>query len=101
MKLAQTSIFNRSRVAVLLSNSNYNIPHLRDQTAIQQSYICNVDENKKIRVAIFEDNPAIMDAYRPIINGSSTFICTGCFTSCNNWKQDMQKSNPDVVLMDI
>jgi DNA-binding NarL/FixJ family response regulator len=60
-----------------------------------------VDENKKIRVAIFEDNPVIMDAYRPIIDGSPGCICTGSFTSCNNWKQDIQKSNPDVVLMDI
>ncbi|MEP7164600.1 MAG: response regulator transcription factor [Ferruginibacter sp.] len=60
-----------------------------------------MDENKKIRVAIFEDNPIMMDAYRSILNGSPGYTCTGSFTSCNNWKQDIEKSNPDVVLMDI
>ncbi|MGZ8525303.1 MAG: response regulator, partial [Chitinophagaceae bacterium] len=60
-----------------------------------------MNENKEIRVAIFEDNPIMMDAYRSILNGSSGYICTGSFTSCNDWKHDIEKSNPDVVLMDI
>jgi DNA-binding NarL/FixJ family response regulator len=60
-----------------------------------------VNDNTQIRVAIFEDNPIMMDAYRSILNGSPGYTCTGSFTSCNNWKQDIQKSNPDVILMDI
>lgn len=60
-----------------------------------------MDENKEIRVAIFEDNPIMMDAYRSILNGSAGYTCTGSFTNCNNWKHDIEKSNPDVVLMDI
>lgn len=52
-------------------------------------------------MAIFEDNPIMMDAYRSIMNGSPGYKCTGSFTSCNNWKHDIQKSDPDVVLMDI
>jgi DNA-binding NarL/FixJ family response regulator len=60
-----------------------------------------VNENKEIRVAIFEDNPIMMDAYRSILNGSPGYTCTGGFTSCNNWKHDIEKSTPDVVLMDI
>jgi DNA-binding NarL/FixJ family response regulator len=56
---------------------------------------------KEIRVSIFEDNPIMMDAYRSILNGSPGYTCTGCFTSCNNWKHDIEKSTPDVVLMDI
>lgn len=60
-----------------------------------------VDNNKEIRVAIFEDNPIMMDAYRSILNGSPGFSCTGSFSSCNNWKNDIEKSSPDVVLMDI
>jgi DNA-binding NarL/FixJ family response regulator len=60
-----------------------------------------VNNNNEIRVAIFEDNPIMMDAYRSILNGSSGYICTGSFTHCNNWKHDIQKSKPDVVLMDI
>ena len=60
-----------------------------------------MDDNKEIRVAIFEDNPIMMDAYRSILNGSLGYTCTGSFTSCNNWKHDIEKSKPDVVLMDI
>ena len=68
---------------------------------ILSAYICNVENRNDIRVAIFEDNPIMMDAYRSILNGSQGYICTGSFTSCNNWKHDIEKSNPDVVLMDI
>jgi DNA-binding NarL/FixJ family response regulator len=60
-----------------------------------------VDSNNEIRVAIFEDNPIMMDAYRSILNGSPGYACTGSFTSCNNWKQDVSISQPDVILMDI
>ncbi len=60
-----------------------------------------MNDNKDIRVAIFEDNPIMMDAYRSILNGSPGYTCTGNFTSCNNWKHDIEKSKPDVVLMDI
>jgi len=60
-----------------------------------------MNTNNEIRVAIFEDNPIMMDAYRSILNGSPGYTCTGSFTSCTNWKLDIQKSNPDVVLMDI
>ena len=60
-----------------------------------------MSESREIRVAIFEDNPIMMDAYRSILNGSPGYSCTGNFTNCNNWKQDIEKSNPDVVLMDI
>ena len=60
-----------------------------------------MNDTKEIRVAIFEDNPIMMDAYRSILNGSPGYACTGSFNSCDNWKHDIQKSKPDVVLMDI
>jgi len=60
-----------------------------------------VTDNMPIRVAIFEDNPIMMDAYRSILNGSPGYVCTGCFTSCINWKHDIEASRPDVILMDI
>lgn len=60
-----------------------------------------MNDNQEIRVAVFEDNPIMMDAYRSILNGSPGYTCTGSFTSCNDWKHDIEKSNPDVVLMDI
>ncbi len=60
-----------------------------------------MNNNNLIRVAIFEDNPIMMDAYRSILNGSPGYTCSGTFTSCANWKHDIQRSSPEVVLMDI
>jgi DNA-binding NarL/FixJ family response regulator len=54
-----------------------------------------------IRVAIFEDNKLVRDSFEAILNGTEGFICTGSFSSCNNLRHDMEKSKPDVVLMDI
>lgn len=54
-----------------------------------------------IRVAIFEDNPIMLDAYKAILNGVEGYSCCGAFTHCNDLRHDIEKSNPDVVLMDI
>ena len=60
-----------------------------------------MNDTSEIRVAVFEDNPIVMDAFRSILNGSPGYKCTGSFNHGNNWKHDIEKSNPDVVLMDI
>ena len=54
-----------------------------------------------IRIAIFEDNPIMLDAYKAILNGVEGYCCTGAFNNCNDLKYSIEKSNPDVVLMDI
>lgn len=54
-----------------------------------------------VRVAIFEDNPIMLDAYKAILNGIDGYSCTGSFSSCNNLKHDIEKSMPEVILMDI
>jgi DNA-binding NarL/FixJ family response regulator len=54
-----------------------------------------------IRVAVFEDNKLVRDSFEAILNGTEGFICTGSFSSCNNLKYDVERSNPNVVLMDI
>lgn len=54
-----------------------------------------------IRVAIFEDNKLIRDAYEAILSGTQGFQCTGVFSNCNDLDFSIRKSNPDVVLMDI
>jgi DNA-binding NarL/FixJ family response regulator len=54
-----------------------------------------------IRVAVFEDNKLVRDSFEAILNGTDGFICTGSFSSCNNLIHDIQRSQPDVVLMDI
>ena len=53
-----------------------------------------------IRVAFFEDNTLVRDFFEAILK-TEGFLCTGSFSSCNNLAQDLKKSDPDVVLMDI
>jgi len=53
------------------------------------------------RVAIFEDNKLVRDSFEAILNGTDGFICSGSFSSCNNLDHDIQRSQPDVALMDI
>jgi DNA-binding NarL/FixJ family response regulator len=55
----------------------------------------------EIRVAIFEDNKLIRDALQAIISGTAGYACTGTFASCNRLIEDIKRSNPDVVMMDI
>jgi DNA-binding NarL/FixJ family response regulator len=54
-----------------------------------------------IRVAIFEDNKLVRESFEAILNGTDGFICTGSFSGCNNLNHDIEKSRPEVVLMDI
>ena len=55
----------------------------------------------QIRVTIFEDNKLVRDALQTILDGTPGFICSGVFADGNRWQQDIQRSLPDVVLMDI
>jgi len=55
----------------------------------------------EIRVAIFEDSKLIRDALQAIISGTSGFNCTGTFADCNRLREDIRRSDPDVVMMDI
>jgi DNA-binding NarL/FixJ family response regulator len=54
-----------------------------------------------IRVAIFEDNKLVREAFQTILNGTPGFSCSGAFADGNRWEMDIRRSEPDVVLMDI
>ena len=54
-----------------------------------------------IRVALFEDNKLVRDALQAILNGTPGFTCCGTWADGNNWESDINRSIPDVVLMDI
>jgi len=54
-----------------------------------------------IRVAVFEDSKLVRDSFELTLNGTEGYLCTGAFSSCNNLMLDIQRSQPDVVLMDI
>jgi DNA-binding NarL/FixJ family response regulator len=55
----------------------------------------------EIKVAIFEDNKLVRDALEAILNGTPGFTCSGVFADGNSWLQDIKRSEPDVILMDI
>jgi DNA-binding NarL/FixJ family response regulator len=54
-----------------------------------------------IRVTLFEDNKLVRDALQAILNGTPGFTCCGAFADGNRWEFDINRSEPDVILMDI
>jgi DNA-binding NarL/FixJ family response regulator len=54
-----------------------------------------------IKVAIFEDSKHLRETLEIVLNYTDGFACTGAFPDCNYLVDDLRKSNPDVVLMDI
>ncbi|MFT4092167.1 MAG: response regulator transcription factor [Niabella sp.] len=54
-----------------------------------------------IRVAIFEDNKLIRDGFEAICNGTQGLTCCGSYADGNGLTRKIERSNPDVVLMDI
>ena len=55
----------------------------------------------EIKCVIFEDNKLVRDALEAILNGTPGYTCCGAFADGNYWLQDVKRSAPDVVLMDI
>lgn len=56
---------------------------------------------KKIKVTIFEDNRSLRQGLFQLIDGSEGFECVGAFEDCLNIVQNIERTKPDVVLMDI
>jgi DNA-binding NarL/FixJ family response regulator len=54
-----------------------------------------------LRVAVFEDNKLVRESFEAILNGTDGFLCTGAFADGNDLKHAMERSRPDVILMDI
>ena len=54
-----------------------------------------------VRVTIFDDNIRLLDSLSILIDGSPGFQITGTFENCNNLIANIEKTQPDVILMDI
>ena len=54
-----------------------------------------------IRVSIFEDNQLFREAMQVILNGTLGYICSGAFPNGNHVIANVERSHPDVILMDI
>jgi DNA-binding NarL/FixJ family response regulator len=54
-----------------------------------------------IRVAIFEDNDSLRNGLFQLIDGSEGLSCVGAYPDCSDLIENIEATNPDVVLMDI
>ncbi len=54
-----------------------------------------------IRVAIFEDNHLFREAMQSILNGTPGYTCCGAYGDSHQLLARVERSRPDVILMDI
>jgi DNA-binding NarL/FixJ family response regulator len=54
-----------------------------------------------IKVSIFEDNDALRESFAAIIMGSDEFEFLGAYADCRTILTDVEKAQPDVIIMDI
>jgi len=55
----------------------------------------------EIRVIIFEDRKMVREAFEAIVNGTPGLTCTGSFPNTFDLLHNIQRTRPDVILMDI
>ena len=55
----------------------------------------------EIRVIIFEDNRNLRESLFNLLESTSGFICAGAFANCERVLQNIEETQPDVILMDI
>src|SRR5690349_3399838 len=56
---------------------------------------------KEIRVAIFEDNRNLRESLFNLLETSDQFTCAGAFAHCERVVENVEETQPDVILMDI
>ena len=56
---------------------------------------------KEIRVAIFEDNRSLRESLFNLLESSDGFTCVGAFAHCERVVENIEETQPDVILMDI
>ena len=56
---------------------------------------------KEIRVIIFEDNRNLREGLFNLLESVNGFICAGAFAHCERVVENVEETQPDVILMDI
>lgn len=56
---------------------------------------------QRIRVAVVEDNPFLLEALQAEIKHSEGLTCVGGFESCEEFLKAVAKVRPDVIIMDL
>src|ERR1043165_9597317 len=54
-----------------------------------------------IRITLFDDNKRMRDALEILIRRTTGFVFGGAFENCSNVVDDVDTTQPDIVLMDI
>lgn len=60
-----------------------------------------MQNGKKIRVSIFDDNDSLRDSVGLLINSATELELAGSFPDCTQVLTDIESVKPDVVIMDI
>ncbi len=60
-----------------------------------------VQPGLKIKVAVFEDNVQLLESLQQLIDASDELACTGVFADAKQLEKKIEKSKPDVIVMDI
>src|SRR6187399_1180778 len=56
---------------------------------------------KDIRVIIFEDNRNLRESLFNLLESADGFTCAGAFAHCERVIENIEETQPDVILMDI
>ncbi len=54
-----------------------------------------------LKVVVVEDNNAIRDGLKILIDGTEGYLCIGAFVECESMLKNIKKLEPDVLLMDL
>ncbi len=54
-----------------------------------------------IKVVVVEDNDAIREGLKILIDGTEGYSCVAAYSACDIMLKNLEKLNPDVMLMDI
>jgi DNA-binding NarL/FixJ family response regulator len=61
----------------------------------------SAEPSTEIKVAVFEDNDQLRESLCLLIDSTEFLHCTGTFPDANHIERQIEKSKPDVVIMDI
>src|SRR5438045_2909267 len=56
---------------------------------------------RKLKVVVFEDNKQFRESLSELINSNEEFECSGAFADANHLQHKIERTKPDVVMMDI
>jgi DNA-binding NarL/FixJ family response regulator len=55
----------------------------------------------KIKIVLYDDNKPLREGLSMLLNGTSGFMVLGAYGHCNQVVEDIERLQPDIVLMDI